>query len=204
MLRRPYKFIDRFVRYTSERVAKLRETYTKLSDTNEVLTPYAKKMLTSAFEAQRKRSYQMEQQAGSNTWMVWDPQSRHQVRHSVCIDPEKISCTPCATWGVHRACCAHMLLVLARVKPHLVRNMAALARATFHPAYLVKNGVKGCSDKTLVPPVINEGPISPPLPIALDSDGEEVEEDPTPDSSLPTDRVEFSRPTGLTYGRRQT
>ena len=81
-----------------------------------------------------------------------------------------------------------MLLVLARVKPHLVRNMAALARATFHPAYLVKNGVKGCSDKKLVPPVINEGPISPPLPVALDSDGEEVEEDLTPDQMLPPEK----------------
>ena len=78
-----------------------------------------------------------------------------------------------------------MLLVLARVNPGLVRNTAALARATFHPAYLVKNGVEGCSGAQLVAPVIDEGPTAPLLPIALDSDGEEVDEEPTADAMLP-------------------
>ena len=207
----PYKFVDEMVRYTSERVGLLRDRYNKLSTQGKILTPYAKKMMIKAFDNQRKRNYRLQQQAGANTWVVWDPHSTNQVfivvrvafratscdltitfvlwqeRHIVCINSEKMSCTPCRTWGVYRAICGHLMLVLARVKPFLLNQPAALARATFHPAYLVQNGVAGCSGKHLVAPVIDEGPAPPPLPSALGIDGEVVEE-PTSEPMLPPTR----------------
>lgn len=75
----PYKFVDAMVRYTSQRVARLRQEYAKLSALKRILTPYAKAKLQEAYDGHRKRNYRLEQQAGADTWLVWDPSATPQV-----------------------------------------------------------------------------------------------------------------------------
>ena len=79
-----------------------------------------------------------------------------------------------------------MVLVVAKHAPQLLRNKQELMRTFCHPAYLVENWERGIADANLRCPQAKLGPELAAIDIiAIDSDGEEIEQDPSAPPAQP-------------------
>ena len=76
--------------------------------------------------------------------------------------------------------CPHIAIVLAKHKPHLLQrqNRHVFCRMFFHPAYLLENWRRAVDGLSWNRPQVNMGPDVASLDLtALDSDGEEIEDE---------------------------
>ena len=74
----PYLMTDELVRYVAQRFAVHHRLVQDLQDKSQHLTAYASKAFKESFIIARRRAYQLQPQ-GVDTYIVYDPTSKHQV-----------------------------------------------------------------------------------------------------------------------------
>ena len=136
----PYIFLHSLVTYVNTTFRNHKIEARKWEEEGRLITPYASNMFEKEKRLFLDRAFNIQQSGDVETFHVCDLNSKHKVRHTVCISEARPSCKPCDTWCQHKIPCRHMIAALHKYKKNmLVEDRDSFLRCYFHPAYHVES-----------------------------------------------------------------